>query len=203
MTQDEWTKKNRQAVNAIIKNNRPLMIASRTAMKDMSLRIFESGKKEDGSQIGQYDTTKPMYVNPKVQPRETKNKIKGIQGLIPTTGKHGDHLFKNGKEHKTTYVKSYADLRKRIGRPIDKVNLRYSGDLQSDFSNGKINNPEPTKVNPNEYVITLSRDINRDKRDGLEKKYGTIFHHTKDEIAKFVKIADQELRNEFSKAGIK
>lgn len=203
MTQEEWTKLNRKAIQNIVQNNRPLQIAARTAMKDIVVRVFTDGKKTDGSLIGHYDTTKPMYVNPDLAPRATANKIKGIEGLKPTKGKHGDHTFKNGKEHKTTYVKSYSDFRKKMGRKVDKVNLVLSGDLQLDFSNGKVSNPTPLKVSTNEYVVGLARDENKDKREGLENKYGTIFFHTKEEIAKFEKIASLELKNEFSKLGLK
>ncbi len=203
MTQAEWTKKHRDVLKSLTTVNRPLRIAASAAMKDMGLRIFEEGRKSDGSLIGQYDTKRPMYINPDTSPRATGNKKLGLQGLKPTEGKHGDHTFKDGSVHKTTYVNNYKDFRNRIGRRIDKVNLVLSGDLQSDFANGKASNPIPKKVNANEYVVTLARPENQKKRDGLEDKYGIIFHHTTEEIAKFVKIADLELRNEFSKAGLK
>jgi len=80
--------------------------------------------------------------------------------------------------------------------------LVLTGDLQSDFVNGKLTNPEPKKVNANEYVVTLSRKLNQDKRNGLEDKYGVIFHSTKEELTNFNKIASLELKNEFSKAGL-
>lgn len=203
MTQEEWLKKNRTAIDSLIKNNRPLNVASRAALQNVASRIFEQGKKSDGSDIGQYDTKRPMYVNPLYSPLAKGNKKIGLQGLTPTTGKTGEHLFKNGKPHKTTYVKNYKDFRNRIGRRIDKVNLVLTGDLQSDFANGKVSNPIPKKVSTHEYVVTLSRQSNQDKREGLEKKYGTIFFHTKGEVAKFIKIAGQELRNEFTKLGLK
>jgi len=204
ITQEEWTKRHRQVLKNLVTNNRPLQIAASTAMKDMGIRIFIDGLKTDGSQIGKYNTTKPMYVNPKTAAgAATGNKKLNIQGLTPPTGKHGDKVFKNSKPHVTTYVKSYADFRKRVGKQVAKVDLVLSGDLQSDFSNGNAKNPTPKKVNPNEYIVTLKRQESRDKREGAEKRFGgSIFHHTKEEIAKFVKIADQELRSEFAKAGI-
>ena len=204
ITQEEWTKRHRQVLKNLVTNNRPLQIAARTAMKDMSIRIFIDGRKSDGSLIGQYDTKTPFYVNPNTSAGATsKSKKLGREGLKPTTGKTGEHVFKNGKVHKTTYVRNYKDYRNRIGRPIDKVNLVLSGDLQSDFCNSKVSNPLPKKVTAHEYVITLTRQENQDKREGLEKRFGgLIFHHTKEEIAKFIKIADVELRNEFAKAGL-
>jgi len=210
MTQEEWLKRNRQVIEGLVKNNRPLQIASRTALKDASIRIFEQGKKTDGSLIGQYDTKRPFYVNPTTSPgAATGSKKVKLQGLTPPTGKTGETVFKNGKKHKTTYVNNYKDFRNRIGKRIDKVNIVLSGELQSDFANAKIvseklpENPTPIKVSSQEYIVTLARKENQKKRDGLEDKYGIIFHHTKEEKAKFFKIADQELRNEFSKAGLK
>lgn len=204
MTQEEFLIRQRKALNSIVKFNNPLRLAARTAHKDMAVRIFEDGKNSSDGNIGQYDTKRPLYVyvNPNTAPRAGALKAKGIEGLKPTKGKTGEHTFKNGKEHKTTYVKNYKEFRNRIGRRIDKVNLVLSGDLQSDFSNGKVKNPSPQKVNVNEYIVILKREINQDKREGLENKYGTIFAHTKNEIAKFKKIAELELRNELSKAGL-
>ena len=229
ITQEEWTKRHRQVLKNLVTNNRPLQIAAKTAMKDMSVRIFEDGKKSDGSLIGQYDTKKPLYVNPNYSPRAVggnnrKGKLK-LEGLRPTRGNPnaslienpgvGEHEFTNktkhrgvkgtkaGDPHRTTWVKNYKDFRNRIGKRIDKVNLVLTGDLQSDFSNGAIKNPQPKKINSNEYVVTLTRPINRKIREKMEDKYGgAIFSHSQEEIAKFVKIADQELRSEFAKAGL-
>lgn len=200
MSSEEFLKLHRTAINGILANDNPLKIASRTAHKDMVQRIFEEGKRTDGGNIGQYDTKHPLYVNPNTAPRKTAVKAKGIEGLLPTQGKTGEHLFKNGKEHKTTYVKNYKDLRNRIGRRIDKVNLNLTGDLQLDISNGRV--PTPVRISQHEYHITVKRGINSDKIRGNEKKYGKIFSHSTGEINKFQKIAELELRNEFSKSKI-
>jgi len=194
ITQEEFLIRQRKVLNSIIKDNNPLKIAARTTHKDVAERIFQEGKKADGSDIGQYATSPPMYVNPKTSPGNVKK-------LTPI-GKHGETVFQNGKPHKTAYVSSYKDYRQKIGKRTDKVNLDLSGDLKLDFSNGKIARPETKKVNTNEYVVTLKRGINQDKREGLEAKYGEIFAHTKGEIDKFVSIAEKEFRNEFSKAGL-
>jgi len=110
ITQEEWTKRHRQVLKNLVTNNRPLLIAAKTDLKNKAVRIFEDGRKTDGSLIGQYDTKKPLYVNPDYAPRAGAVKAKGIQGLKPTTGKHGDHTFKNGKVHKTTYLKNYKEF---------------------------------------------------------------------------------------------
>lgn len=206
MTQQEWLKRQRLVLADIVKNNNPLRIAARTAHKDITLRVFIEGIKESGAPIGTYDTKRPMYINPDTAARATGGKTIApgfkLQGLKPTKGKHGDHKFKNGNVHKTTFVNNYKDFRNRIGRRTDRVNLVLTGELQSDFANGKITNPIPTKITQHEYHVGLSRAQNMDKVHGLEKKYGKIFKHTKAEIDKFVQIASKELRNEYSKRGL-
>src|SRR5262245_38088874 len=105
----------------LLVNNKPLEIAVIDIVPKISERIFNNGEKTDGSKIGQYDTKRPMYVNPDFTPssRSTRGGSKfPTEGLKPTKGKHGDHLFKNGKIHKTTYVQNYKDFRNRIGRRI-------------------------------------------------------------------------------------
>ena len=171
--------------------NRPFAVAVKTVTKDMGERIFIQGKRSDGSQIGQYDTTHPLYVNPKkVAGAATGNKSLNISGLNPPTGKHGDTVFKSGKKagqpHKTTYVSSYKEFRSRVGRPVDKVNLVLSGDLQSDFINTK-------RIDANHYETVLSRDINQKKMENFNDKYGTISHTTKQEENKLTIISLKEL----------
>jgi len=203
MTTQEFIEKQRKAFANIIAKDEPLRLAALTAHKDMTKRIFVDGKNANDGNIGQYDTKRPLYVNPKKSPgAATGNKIKGIEGLNPPTGKTGKTHFADGTPHKTTYLNNYKEYRSRIGRKVDKVNLVLSGDLQSDFANGNIKNPVTHKVNQHEYVVTLSRQTNQDKREGLEKKYGEIFSHTTSEVQKFVKIAEQELKNELNKAGL-
>lgn len=202
MTTEELIRKQRIAFNNIIQKDEPLRLAAYTAHSDATKRIFTDGKNSSDGNIGQYATSPPMYINPDKAPRAGALKVKGIEGLKPTKGKHGEHLFKNGKAHKTTYVNSYKDFRNRIGRRTDKVNLVLSGDLQSDFANGKITNPAPKKVNAHTYIVTLSREINQKKRGGLEDKYGEVFSHTTNEVNKFFKVANQEFKNQLSKAGL-
>lgn len=194
MTTEELIKKQRTAFNAIIQKDEPLRLAALTAHKDATLRIFTDGRNSNGGNIGQYATSPPMYINPKTSPGN-------VRKLAPV-GKHGDKVFKNGKPHKTAYVDSYKDYRNKIGRKTDKVNLVLSGDLQSDYANGRVSNPTPKKVDAHTYVVTLAREVNQKKRDGLEDKYGTVFFHTKDEQAKFFKIANLEFKNQLSRSGL-
>jgi hypothetical protein len=196
MTVEEYNMKLRAFISGLEKFNRPFERAVQSTTQMIGNRIFVKGEKSDGSIIGQYDTKNPLYVNP--------DKVPSAKGLKPTRGKTGEHKFKNGKEHKTTYVQNYKDLRNRIGRRIDKVNLILSGDLQSDWRNAQRLSERATaiKVNANEYVITLKRDINQKKMDKFDDKYGTISKASGKERKNLQRVADNELKNDLKELGL-
>lgn len=202
MTPKEYADKIRRQLDELLLNNKPLKLASYSALGSMGKRIFTDGLDSSGSGIGQYDTKTPLYINPKkitagTTGRRTTSGF-STQGLEPPTGKHGDTKFKDGKPHKTTYVNNYKDFRNRIGRRIDRVNLELTGDLFLDLMNpaspDTASPARPTRINVNEYQASLKRDKNIQKRDGLEAKYGTIFRHTKEELELFYSVNEKELR---------
>ncbi|MGB3074936.1 MAG: hypothetical protein WBB36_06425, partial [Chitinophagales bacterium] len=123
MTTEEYIEKQRRAFTQIIEKDIPLQRAVKDTLAKQVTRIFVDGKNSSNSNIGQYDTERALYINPNKSPRKTGDKLKGIEGLEPTEGKHGDHEFSDGKPHKTTYIRNYKDFRNRIGRRIDKVDL--------------------------------------------------------------------------------
>jgi len=181
----------------IAETNRPFQIGVMTSTQEVANRIFIEGKKSDGSEIGKYNSTNPIYVNP--------DKMPSSRGIKPTKGKEGRHEFKNGNPHKTTFVESYKELKKLLGREYTKVIPILSGDLQSDFrkvSGLKANTAKPTRINANTYTIQLDRDINAKKIEGLEEKYGAFSELTKSEIDNFFKIVDLEFQNELQKGGL-
>jgi hypothetical protein len=196
MTVEEYNMKLKAFVQGLEKFNRPFEVAVQSTTQLIGNRIFSKGEKSDGSNIGQYDTKSPLYVNP--------DKVPSAKGLRPTKGKTGEHKFKNGKEHKTTYVNNYKELRNRIGRRIDKVNLILSGDLQSDWRNANTLSQKATaiKISTNEFVISLRRDINQKKMEGFNNKYGTISNTSKKERDNLYKVAQKELMNDLSKLGL-
>lgn len=193
MTTEQYIANQRRWMAQIIDKDIPLQRAVRDTMAKQVTRIFVEGKKSDGSQIGQYDTKRSMYINPNTSPRKTGDKVKGIEGLLPPKGKHGDETFKSGKKHKTTYVNNYKDFRNRIGRRIDTVDLFLSGDLKSDMSNSK-SEVKPIQINTHEYVTGLKRPENVEKLAGNEKKFGDIAPLTSDEQANFFRVANKELQ---------
>lgn len=193
MTTEEYIEKQRRAFTKIIEKDIPLQRAVKDTLAKQVTRIFVEGKNSSNSNIGQYDTERALYVDPNKAPRKTGDKLKGIEGLEPTVGKHGDHEFADGKPHKTTYVHNYKDFRNRIGRRIDKVDLFLSGDLKSDMSNSKTG-VTPVQINTHEYVTGLKRESNVKKLSGLEKKYGDISALTTEEKKNFKDIATKEFQ---------
>lgn len=98
-------------------------LAASTAHADMVERVFSDGKASDGSEIGNYNATNPLYVNPENAPRG-----------FTTEGKNGEQVFKNGRKRKTKYFRSYQDFRANQQRESGFVNLQLFGNLMSDFS---------------------------------------------------------------------
>jgi len=162
----------RKRVDAL-KAGIPLSIAAVVIHGSQARRIFFLGEKSDGTPIGKYNDAeeKPLENELYVSPWLTPVKLK-------TTGKHGEDTFKSGKKHITTYYSSYEDLRERQGRESGFVNLDLWGILRSDFT------ASIKQINAGEWHSSLS-DKNIEKKDGNEKRFGTIFKLTKDERANF------------------
>jgi hypothetical protein len=187
MTIEEFNLKLKQALLEIQANDVPLRLASYGSVAEVSLRVFTKGGNADGGQIGQYNSTDPIYLNPK--------KAFGGSKLGTPRGKNGDTKFKNGKPHVTVYLDSYKDYKAALGKPSGGgfVNLELSGDLKSDFENGSV--PTPQQAGPHEYFVSLKRPINRDKVAGLESRYGKIFALTNQEVDNFI----EDIKFEFAK----
>lgn len=182
LTLKEHFAKMKKQAKELAKENIPLRIAARTTHAIITNRIFHEGKNSAGGSIGNYNTTTELWV-------EDKN-----------LRRSGTHRGKTGKPTKTSYYKSYKALKQQQGFNPSVVNLRLQNELQSDFANvpmGPSNNstPEPDtiRVSVNEYVIKLRKDVNVQKMNGLEDKYGSIFKHTKKEKKLFRKVAQKEL----------
>lgn len=189
MTIEEFKLKLEQALAEIKANDIPLRLASYGALAQISKRVFTDGLNSDGGAIGQYNSTDPIYINPK--------KAFGGSKLGPPRGKNGDTKFKDGRSHVTVYLDSYKDYKSILGKPSGGayVNLELSGDLKSDFEN----NMAPRQINTHEYIIGLKRPINIEKRKGLEGKYGRIFFMTQKEIDEFIADVKFEFAKIFGK----
>ena len=98
---------------------------------------------------------------------------------------------------KTSYYKSYKALKEQQGFNANKVNLRMTNNLQSEFANTNIpsgsdgvpQKAKPEKVSANLYVERID---NVKKMEGLEERYGNIFGFTKGERSEFFKVYEFE-----------
>lgn len=154
--------------------NKAVLAAAITVNSEIGERIFQGGKAADGSDIGKYDTDKPLYVNPKNAPKK-----------FATKGKNGDAKFADGSNHKTGYFDSYTSYRKKVGRKVGKVILSLFGILESDFVKG------PKLINGS-AAITLSED-NNNKRLGAEEKYNKkIFGVSESEKQLFAELVVEQ-----------
>jgi hypothetical protein len=181
LTAQDYIKRLKKKRNELAKKNAPFRIAVQTVHQLRTRRIFHVGLNSSASRIGTYDTKRELWV--------ADDKLR----------KNGNHRGKTGKPIKTTYFKSYKDLKQRQGFQSDRVNLRLQNELQSDFANVNITKTSdaipkgmPIKININEYQERLNKPINQKKVQGLVKKYGDIFGFTNGEKQKFYKTVEFE-----------
>jgi hypothetical protein len=146
-----------------------------TSMKGViQKRIHEEGKAADGGNIGQYDTTHPLYVNPRKSPKQ-----------FTPMGKTGKTKFENGQPHKTKYFNSYKGFREEIGRPTDTVNLSLTGQMNSQFT------IIPTSDG---YGLGWNNTEMYKRSQGLEMKYNKVIWGLTDEEQKqAVEVANFEV----------
>lgn len=188
MTPIEYADKLRLQLEELKRTNKPLLISATTVTSEMATRIFVKGQAVNG-QIGNYNDTKVMYLNP------NDADVFG-RSLIGKPGK-----FKNGKDRKTVKL-TYKGYKSALGRPEGGafVSLELSGDLKSDFTNNVPIGSQDIlrKVSVDEYVAELDQ-TNVNKVEGNEKRFGkTIFKLSPSERKLFFDVAEFELRRMFS-----
>jgi len=204
LTTEEYIKKNRVKLEALVRFDIPLKIAVYTIVGEQSIRIFQMGLNSAGSKIGVYDSGTgkghELWIPDSRSPINGNHKGKPAIGR-GETGKKSSKVRVFQFTVKNTYYKNYQDYRKRMKRESGFVNLRLNNELQSDFSNAKISKTstkviqgQPIRVNANYYKTELKKDINQKKREGLEDKYGKIFSLTKEEKTKYFAILQKELK---------
>jgi len=174
LTEEQFAKSIREKVKLLAKDNLPLKLAAASVHADRINRIFYVGLNSTAGRIGTYDTTRELWASDDQLRRA------------------GTHRGKTGKRIKTSYYPNYKALKKQQGFRNDRVNLRMTNNLQSEFANVNISassntvprNAKPIKVNKNKYI---ERVDNVGKLEGIEAKYGDVFGFTKGEINKFYK----------------
>ena len=174
-----FANKLREKAKLLRKDNLPLKIAAQSIHALRIRRIFHVGLNSSAGQIGSYNTTTELWVSDDQLRRA------------------GTHRGKTGKPTKTSYYKSYKELKAQQGFGNDRVNLRMTNNLQSEFANTNIsassnsvpNNASPIKVNVNKYIERID---NEGKLKGIDARYGDVFGFTKGEITKFYKTYNEE-----------
>ncbi|MDB5283614.1 MAG: hypothetical protein JWO06_2689 [Bacteroidota bacterium] len=171
MTTEEYNTKLEERLNKASETKRVYDLAQ-TIHKQQVKRIFDEGKKAGGN-IGQYSST-PLYA--------VKTEFK--TGFQPK-GKSGALLFKNGKPHKSMYLREgYKELKQVQGLESGFVNLTLSAQLKNDFANS-------LSITGDEVISGVSQP-NTGKAEGLEKKYGDdLFTLSDDEKEAFKSAAAQ------------
>lgn len=181
MTTDQFIQKQQAKIDAIVKENKPLLLAVTSTMFLRSKRIFVSGMNSNGSPIGAY-VGGEIYVSGNARPAPKK----------PLKGKNGDTKFKNGKEHKSGYFANYVLYKKNVGRQegVASVDLFLSGDLHLDWASTQriTEPPKVNKIDANTYVEYLSKK-------SLDKisKYPNVFTISAQERKDFYKVVQFEL----------
>ncbi len=138
-------------------------------------RIHVDGLKTDGTDIGKYNDTDPIYVNPKDSPRSFKPEGKPRKtGVFKSGKKKGQDRFEGNKKNKTKYFESYKSFRDYVGVQTNKVNLSLSAEMENDF---KAVADDPIKTNTG-YGLGFTNPINALKAEGQEERYGEIYSLT-------------------------
>lgn len=193
---EEFMQRYDSFIQELAERDLPLARGAQSSHADQVTRIFVEGKDSDGNQIGTYNDTTPIYANPNTTPgRKFTPQGKASNFSAKKEGSGTGDTFKNGKPRKTKYFPSYKSLKEVIGQESNFVNLEFTGDLKSDFSNrGNV-----VKVNAHEYVSGV-RDHNALKIEGQEDHFNTtIFQHTKREVDTFYEVAGKEFNLLFKK----
>jgi hypothetical protein len=150
-------------------------IAAQDTHAKMTERIFEEGHNAQDAEIGKYNSTNPLYVNPKNSPKN-----------FATKGKNGDSKFENGASHKTAFFTSYKSYRETVGRQTGTVDLVMFGNLQSDFGKAVV------RKEGTSWASTVTREESRGKIAGIENKYGNVFRLTPAERDNFKQVLAYE-----------
>lgn len=182
MTAAEHIAKLKAQVKAL-ETNKPFAIAVQTVHALRVKRIFD-----DGIPNAAY-SKKPIHVE-NTQLRRTN---KG----------------KTGKAEKTSYFAGgYYELKKTQGFNPDKVNLRLTNDLQSDFANAQMTSgagapPAGKAIRVNDYIFVeaIRRPNNVKKLRANIKRYGDFTRFTPQERTTFANVLTVEFNKMLQQQG--
>lgn len=157
-------------------------------------RVQRKGENTSGGKIGNY-STKPMYASrdqfdKKSSFKPVTKKYISTDAKAPKTVKGRNVLGTIYSEKgKTMYLQQgYKELRDVQGKPTDKVNLTYRGDLMNSYQQ---------VVEQNAVVQGLTLESEKKKREGLEKRFGgQLLHPQKQEIETYRKDVTEIAKTE-------
>ena len=128
-------------------------------------RVFVDGVQSDGSKIGSY-SARPNYFGSKAFIQQSKFK---------PIGKNGETKFKTvTKPRKSMYLKNgYKELRDIQGRPVNTINLDYTGSLKRAYRVFKFG----------DSVLFGQNDSEEHKKiEGLTERFGEFQELTQTEV---------------------
>lgn len=136
---------------------------------DMKQRIFLDGEDAEGGQIGKY-STEPIYVS-------VSGAFAKYGSQIPTSKLKGRGKY-GAKARKSQYFPDgWSGFRSFMGRAVDKVNLKLTGQLSNSIASG---------TERGVSTIAFTNDTARKKAEGNEEHFkvtkGTIFAGSDSEI---------------------
>jgi hypothetical protein len=174
MTTDEFNRDLQKKIDAIVKEDKPLIIAVKSVSALQSKRIFIDAKNRTGGNIGEYKN-KEVYIS-----------LENSRSNFTPKGKDGSTKKKNGQPYKTGYFANFLAYKKEIGlnKNTNSVDLLLSGELNRGWSNGLV------KKTAHNYVITLS-DFNYDKVERYD--VDDVFGLSKSEKDTMIKVLNAEL----------
>lgn len=177
ITIQDFINKQQRRLEILKNSDEAVFLAASTVHAAQVERIFTEGVASNNAKIGSYDTTDPLYVNPKDAPKKFTGQ-----------GKYGDKKHKDGAAYKTRYFSSYAAFRQNQGRKTDTVNLDLFGRLKTEYENGL------QRGESGAFVSRLTTKESQQKAIGNQYKFKKgIFSLTQDERDLYTDTLAKEL----------
>ncbi len=142
-------------------------------------QFAKPGSFTPGGKSGAGKKVLKTYVN---QADQLEHGRKFLPFLKTRKGKHYTQLKRDYSDYKSMYLaEGYQELRDVQGLRTDIVNFTYRGDLMESYQLQKIS----------QYVVLgLTTELSVLKRQGLEKKFGDVFHATAQEKEAYISRAN-------------
>lgn len=168
-----------QIDTVILSSDRANAQAANAARRVMYQRVFEQGKKADGTKIGQYSTKSTLIGDSSFLTKGAAQKVLGSKAkrkkLPWVTLKGGQRLAE--------LQGGYKKIRDLEGRQTSFIDLLYSGNLSNDLQ---------AIPNENGFDLGFFRVDSVAKVVGNESRFGDIFSLSEEEIEKVIEVYTRE-----------